>query len=134
MLFLLLNGIAHAQGIETPKFIRGDYSGTQTGYVVRSAGKTFQVDSAILEMKVGKVGFDLLFQPQNKVVFKNIPIYSIEKSKVQKKQWIIKLKIVESTFMEELVYDKKKKTILRMGIPPQPNTVLSRLKKKTKRK
>lgn len=114
-----------------PRKIRGTYVGIQPSYAFRQQGTDFQFAELTIKITVDKGSVSLCFPKENYCSVEQSTQVYFQKSKQNgRKLWIFQVNVVDAALKEEWVLDSKKKSFLRKGIRPQPDTVLEKLGKK----
>lgn len=122
--------ISWSQGLKIARKYQGIYLGNQSSYYVTNHTEKFLVDSVSIQITIKKTGIDICYMPGGHCVLEAGQIISFTKNSKKSKEIVLAIKNKDSMILEELIYNRKKKSITRLGIFPQPNLVALRSRKK----
>lgn len=128
-LFLL---VANAQPtVKIPKKLCGIYTGSQPAYAIEHLGHVSSVLSADMTIEVSRTSISVCYQSPTHCPVVDGKVKTVRKEgKGMAKRWEIQVISPNSLFTEVLVFNSKTKELSRLGVFPQPNTVLKKSRKK----
>lgn len=135
VIVVAVKGVCSAQ--KAPKFpakIRGTYVGTQSEYAFRHQGTDFRFSEISMSISIEKYRVSLCFPQENHCPIENSAEIQWVKKKLNGKR-VLAITVSEpgSLLKEEWLLEPQKKKILRKGILPQPDTMLTKLGKKQRK-
>jgi len=124
-------GVLSQKEIKIPRKIRGNYSGIQETYSFQQHGESFTIPVITLQINLNKYTVSMCFPSNAYCPIRETKAFTWrkEKSKVVQR-FIFQVNDDASVLKEEWELDVKKRQIIRVGIAPQPNTVLTKSRKK----
>ncbi len=131
-LFAMLIGSVSAQvANKIPRKLRGTYSGLQSEYTFRNHGNTVTIASVNLRITLEKRTVSLCFPSNGYCSISQTKAFTYRKENLKGVQrFIFQVNDDASVLKEEWELDVKKRQLIRVGIAPQPNTILTKSRKK----
>ena len=124
--------VANAQPtVKIPKKLCGVYIGSQPAYAIETSGQVSSVLPAAMIIELTRTSISVCYQSPKRCPVVGGMVKTIRKEgKGKTKRWKIQVLSPNSLFTEDLVFNTKNKELTRIGVYPQPNTVLKKSRKK----
>ena len=114
-----------------PKKLCGMYTGSQPAYAIETSGQVSSVLPASMIIVLTRTSVSVCYQSSKLCPVVDGEVKTIRKEgKGKSKRWKIQVFSPNSLFTEDLVFYTKNKELTRIGVFPQPNTVLKKSRKK----
>ena len=117
--------------VKIPKKLCGMYTGSQPAYAIESSDQVSSVLPAPMIIELTRTSVSVCYQSPKLCPVVDGEVKTIRKEgKGKSKRWKIQVFSPNSLFTEDLVFYTKNKELTRIGVFPQPNTVLKKSRKK----
>ena len=117
--------------VKIPKKLCGVYTGSQPAYAIETSGQVSSVLPASMIIELTRTSISVCYQSPKLCPVVDGKVKTIRKEgKGKAKRWKIQVFSPNSLFTEDLVFNTKNKELTRIGVFPQPNTVLKKSRKK----
>ncbi|MEY3049035.1 MAG: hypothetical protein RL365_1073 [Bacteroidota bacterium] len=131
LLSLLILAAKAQPTVKIPKKLCGMYTGSQPSYAIEISGQVSSVFPASMIIEVTRMSISVCYQTSKLCPVVDGKVKTIrKKGKGKAKRWEIQVLSHNSLFTEDLVFNTKNKEVTRVGIFPQPSTVLKKSREK----
>jgi hypothetical protein len=131
LLSLLCLAVNAQPTVKIPKKLCGVYTGSQPAYAIETSGQVSSVLPASMIIELTRTSISVCYQSPKLCPVVGGMVKTIRKEgKGKTKRWKIQVISPNSLFTEDLVFNTKNKELTRIGVFPQPNTVLKKSRKK----